>query len=115
MMRTVFDVLSCSMGTPPKPDAEFFWETYDRDGKYLKVEMTPKAFYKKYTGPYRPNECFSLINDPRNEYEKLYTVDRLGNVSGGMSVRCELIRQPNFLSEMARLFFFLLKHNAPLL
>ena len=108
-MRTVFDVLSCSMGTPPKPDAEFFWETYDRDGKYLKVEMTPKAFYKKYTGPYRPNECFSLINDPRNEYEKLYTVDRLGNVSGGMSVRCELIRQPNFLSEMARLFFFFVK------
>ena len=91
-MRTIFDVLSCSMGTPPKPDVPFFWETYDRDGKYLKVEMTPKAFYKKYTGPYRPSECFSLINDPRNDYEKLYTVERLGNVSGGLSVRCESTR-----------------------
>lgn len=28
----------------------------------------------------------SLINDPRNPYEALYTVQRLGNVSGGRPV-----------------------------
>jgi bleomycin hydrolase len=91
MMKTIFDVLSCSMGTPPKPDVDFTWETYDRDGKVLKIVTTPKAFYTKYTGPYRPSECFSLINDPRNEYEKLYTVNRLGNVSGGLPIRCESV------------------------
>ena len=29
----------------------------------------------------------SLINDPRNEYYKIYTVDRLGNVVGGQGIR----------------------------
>ena len=29
----------------------------------------------------------SLINDPRNEYDALFTVQRLGNVVGGLSVR----------------------------
>lgn len=29
-----------------------------------------------------------MINDPRNPYDTLYTVDRLGNVHGGLSVRC---------------------------
>lgn len=90
MMKVIFDVLSCTMGTPPKPDAEFVWETYDRDGKVLKIVATPKGFYQKYTGPYRPSECFSLINDPRNKYDQLYTVERLGNVKGGLSIRCEL-------------------------
>lgn len=36
-----------------------------------------------------PKDSFSLINDPRNEYEKLYTVDRLGNVWGERRVLCE--------------------------
>eukprot|EP01051_Picozoa_sp_SAG22_P006326 SAG22_NODE_408_length_10942_cov_6.157429_11_plen_124_part_00 len=29
----------------------------------------------------------SLINDPRNEYYKLYTVDKLNNMVGGLPVR----------------------------
>lgn len=33
-------------------------------------------------------DSFSLINDPRNEYGKLYTVDKLGNVWGGRPVLC---------------------------
>lgn len=34
-------------------------------------------------------ESFSLINDPRNAYNKLYTVDKLGNIWGGRPVLCE--------------------------
>lgn len=35
-------------------------------------------------------EAFSLTNDPRNEYEKFYTVDKLGNhVWNGIPIRCE--------------------------
>ena len=37
---------------------------------------------------FQPSESFSLINDPRNEYNKLYTVDSLGNVWGGRPVLC---------------------------
>jgi bleomycin hydrolase len=33
-------------------------------------------------------EAFSLINDPRNEYGKLYTVSKLGNVWNGIPIRC---------------------------
>lgn len=29
----------------------------------------------------------SLINDPRNEYFKLYTVEYLGNIQGGLPIR----------------------------
>jgi bleomycin hydrolase len=32
-------------------------------------------------------DTVSLINDPRNEYSRLYTVDRLGNVVGGSDIR----------------------------
>ena len=33
-------------------------------------------------------DSFSLINDPRNEYGKLYTVDKLGNLWGARPVLC---------------------------
>ncbi len=36
----------------------------------------------------QPAESFSLINDPRNSYKKLYTVNRLGNIWGGRPVLC---------------------------
>ena len=32
------------------------------------------------------HELFSLVNDPRNPYYRLLTVDRLGNVVGGRPV-----------------------------
>ena len=35
----------------------------------------------------RVMQLFSLVNDPRNEYNRLLTVDRLGNVVGGIPVR----------------------------
>lgn len=37
----------------------------------------------------QPSDSFSLINDPRNEYSKLYTVDKLGNIWGGRPVLCK--------------------------
>lgn len=60
------------------------------------AELSPDALFvlsfiapsfQKYTGPYLPSNSFSLINDPRNKYDTLYTVNRLGNVYGGRSVQ----------------------------
>lgn len=62
---------------------------YDKDNKFGSITATPLEFSKKYAGPYPFTESFSLINDPRNDYGKLYTVDRLGNVWGGRKVLCE--------------------------
>lgn len=46
---------------------------------------TPLEFYTKFTGA-EVEKWISLIDDPRNEKEKLYTVARLGNVVGGRPV-----------------------------
>lgn len=50
MMKVVYNVLVITLGTPPKPEERFEWEGYDRDGKYFKLEMTPKEFYKVGVG-----------------------------------------------------------------
>ncbi|KAG1734739.1 peptidase C1B bleomycin hydrolase [Suillus paluster] len=86
LMQEVYTVMSATLGVPPKPDATFTWEYYTEDGKYAKWEGTPQQFYKAFTTKFSPAESFSLINDPRNEYGKLYTVDKLGNIWGGRPV-----------------------------
>ena len=86
-----------AFGRPPKPEETFEWTYSDKDGKFHRLKTTPIEFYTS-TGFVADNH-FSLINDPRNEYNKLYTVDRLKNsnlyfppvlrvlVSEGMGVR----------------------------
>jgi bleomycin hydrolase len=86
-MKHVHHVMVTTLGTPPQPDSKFLFETYDKDGKYLKIEATPLEFSKKYAGQYPYVESFSLIHDPRNKTGELYGVDRLGNIWGGREVR----------------------------
>ncbi|KAG6378183.1 peptidase C1B, bleomycin hydrolase [Boletus reticuloceps] len=86
LMQEIYTVMSATLGVPPKPDVPFTWEYYNEDGKYCKWEGTPLEFYRAFTAKYPPAECFSLINDPRNAYNKLYTVDKLGNIWGGRPV-----------------------------
>ncbi|CDZ98249.1 peptidase c1b bleomycin hydrolase [Phaffia rhodozyma] len=85
-MQHVFDTMAIALGTPPKPDVTFTWEYNDKDGKYHSLKATPLEFADKFKGPYPYTESFSLIHDPRNDYSKLYTVDRLGNIWGGRKV-----------------------------
>jgi bleomycin hydrolase len=90
-LTEVYNTLAITLGTPPRPDESIKWEYYDRDEKYKSWEGTPVEFYHQF-GKRKgmdPGESFSLINDPRNAYEKLYTVDRLGNVWGGKGIRCK--------------------------
>lgn len=86
LMQEIYSVLTAALGVPPRPDAPFQWEYYDEKDKYGKWEGTPTEFYRAFSGNCPAAECFSLINDPRNEYGKLYTVDKLGNVWGGRPV-----------------------------
>ncbi|EIN11804.1 peptidase C1B bleomycin hydrolase [Punctularia strigosozonata HHB-11173 SS5] len=87
LMAEVYTIMSATLGVPPKPDAPFTWDYYDADGKPHTWTGTPLEFYKAFHAKsYAPSDCFSLINDPRNEYGKLYTVDKLGNVWGGRPV-----------------------------
>jgi bleomycin hydrolase len=88
-MKIVYAILSVCLGTPPKPSEDFVWEYYDRDGKFCSIpKTTPREFYQKYGGG-KAGDSFSIINDPRNAFETLYTVERLGNVLGKRPVQCE--------------------------
>jgi bleomycin hydrolase len=90
-MEEVFNTLSIALGSPPRPNEEVVWEYYDKENKYHKWTGTPREYYDQMCKRKNmdPKESFSLINDPRNKYEKLYTVERLGNVVGGRPVQCK--------------------------
>lgn len=87
LMREIYNIMTATLGVPPSPNRRFVWEYIDADDKPGRWEGTPKDFYEQFgTKPFAPGESFSLINDPRNEFSKLYTVDKLGNVWGGRPV-----------------------------
>ena len=88
-LREIYNMLTICLGVPPSPKDNFTWEYYDKDKKARSWTGTPIEFYKAFaeTPKNKHTEAFSLINDPRNEYDTLYTVDRLGNVWGGKPVR----------------------------
>jgi bleomycin hydrolase len=77
MMEEIYGAMVLAFGVPPKPDESFVWAYADKDGKFNRVKSTPVDFYKALD--FKAEDHFSLINDPRNEYGKLYTVDRLKN------------------------------------
>jgi bleomycin hydrolase len=77
MMEEIYGAMVIAFGSPPKPNESFEWTYTDKDDKYHRTKMTPRQMYK--TCDFKAMDHFSLINDPRNEYNKLYTVDRLKN------------------------------------
>ncbi|CAG8440573.1 6150_t:CDS:2 [Scutellospora calospora] len=84
MMEEIYRIISISLGEPPKV---FDWTFRDKDGKYREfLELTPKRFYKEFIN-YKATETISLVNDPRNPYLRLYTIEFLGNIQGGLPIR----------------------------
>jgi len=87
-MSEIYNILTVTLGEPPKPTDKFTWEYYNAKKEYKSWTGTALEFYKEFTNKKYPHvEAFSLINDPRNEYSKLYTVDKLGNVWNGKPIR----------------------------
>lgn len=93
MMQEVHCVLTLMLGPPPKPEEKFTWEYYDANDKYHKVVESPLELAKELSTPSlvkslgaNVTELFSLVNDPRNKYNQLMTVERLGNVVGGRPI-----------------------------
>ncbi|QBM90993.1 bleomycin hydrolase [Metschnikowia aff. pulcherrima] len=109
MNKEVYNIIALSLGSPPKPDDLFRWEFLDKDGKYVQYETSPRDFYKTHT-KYDVSKRFSLINDPRNEFEKLYTVDRLNNVAGGKPIEYVNLK----LSAIKKTAIAMLKNNEPI-
>jgi len=92
LMKEIYTIMTATLGVPPSTDKKFVFEYLDKDDKFGKWEGTPLEFAKEFaTKPYPVSDSFSLINDPRNEYSKLYTVDKLGNIWGARPVLCRPI------------------------
>ncbi|CAI6326927.1 unnamed protein product [Periconia digitata] len=94
MLREIHLILTLMLGPPPSPDKPFVWEFHDRDGNFKSVKTRPTAFAKELSdnrtmralGGTDVHRLFSLVNDPRNPYNRLLSVKRLGNVYEGRPV-----------------------------
>ncbi len=90
-LEEIYNTLSIALGSPPRPDETLKWDYYGRDEKFHSWRGSPREFYEQFgrRKGMDPKDSFSLVNDPRNEFAKVYTVKRLGNVWGGRIVKCE--------------------------
>lgn len=80
-----YRMLVIHLGEPPKT---FTWQFRNSKNKFQQfANLTPQAFAKLV--PYDVNDKVCLINAPTKDkpYNKLYTVDYLGNVVEGYPVR----------------------------
>jgi bleomycin hydrolase len=86
MMEVFYRMLAIHLGDPPET---FFWEWRDKDEAFHRHgTITPQAFFDTYVGV-DLDDMACLINAPTDDkpFEKLYTVQYLGNVVGGQIVR----------------------------
>ena len=86
MLEQIYKMLTMHIGIPP---TSFNWQTYDKKKNFISFEnLTPKSFFDDHVG-LNLDEYVCLINCPMEdkEYRKVYTVEALGNVVEGNSVR----------------------------
>lgn len=84
-IKEIHRLLVLYLGAPPSPNSEFKWQFSDKDKKYGSLVTTPMKFYNEVVET-DLTKCVSLVNDPRNPYNKALQVDRLGNVVGAKPV-----------------------------
>ncbi|EGD80166.1 bleomycin hydrolase [Salpingoeca rosetta] len=95
-LAMVYRVLAIHLGTPP---TTFDWCYTDTDKKFHRISnLTPLQFYREYV-PFKVEDYQSLIHDPRNAVERVYTVKYLGNVLGGDR---ELVKHINVPIDLIR-------------
>jgi bleomycin hydrolase len=92
-LNTLYRILCIHLGVPP---SKFTWKVRNKDDEFIRVDdISPKDFYEKYVRKhFDVSQYFSIVHDPRNDYWKLYTVDRLNNVAGGARSKVLYINVP---------------------
>jgi bleomycin hydrolase len=86
MLAEDYRILAYTLGNPP---TKFDFEYRDDDKNYhIDRELTPQTFFKKYVG-WNLDDYQSIINAPTADkpYNKVFSVEYLGNVVGGRQVR----------------------------
>lgn len=85
-IKEVHRLLTMFLGSPPGPTDPIVWQYVDKDKNYHSLETTPLGFYNDVI-QYDTSKTVSLLNDPRNTFDSVIEVDRLGNVIGKPYVR----------------------------
>ncbi|MCC6443812.1 MAG: C1 family peptidase [Armatimonadetes bacterium] len=86
MLEEVYRMLAIHLGEPP---TSFLWQWRDKDKVFHRDGIiTPQEFLAKYV-PVDLDAMVCLIHCPQAsvDFNKLYTIDYLGNVVGGQIVR----------------------------
>lgn len=86
ILEQVHRVLCIHLGTPP---TRFIWQYRDKDRNFVRGgELTPTQFAEQVL-TVDVDDYVCLVNDPRpnSGYNRMLTVDHLGNVVGGRPVR----------------------------
>ncbi|GAB7356503.1 hypothetical protein MBLNU459_g7256t1 [Dothideomycetes sp. NU459] len=94
MMQEIVRILTLTLGPPPSAFSKFNWEYYNKKNELKTVSISPLDFAASLHDTHALRVCggtdvtalFSLVNDPRNEYNRHLTVDHLGNVWGGRPI-----------------------------
>ena len=83
-MEEFYRLLCINLGVPPE---SIYWEWRDKNGLFHRWgNMTPVQFYHEYIG-IDLDDFVSLINAPNKAFNKLYTVEYVGNMVGGQDIR----------------------------
>ena len=82
ILQKTYEILIRFFGEPP---TEIIWN-YKKDKNVEIFNGTPLSFMKEFCN-IDLDQYVSLTHDPRNEYNKLYGVEHLGNVENGDTVK----------------------------
>ncbi|CAF3395327.1 unnamed protein product [Rotaria sp. Silwood1] len=84
MMKELHRIITTCLGSPPE---QITFEYYDSSKQYQKIgPISPIEFYRQIVKPvFNVDNKVCLVHDPRvsHPYERLYTVEYLGNIVGG--------------------------------
>lgn len=104
-LKEIHSLVTLLLGPPPNPDKQFVWQYKDSNGAARELRHTPLEFgqqavrsqtriLSRSSPPVSPGRLFSLVNDPRNEFNRLLTVDKLGNVLEGQPLTYVNVEMP---------------------
>ena len=86
MLQQIYKMLTIHLGNPPNT---FDWQIRDKKKNFIKFEnLNPKLFYNDHVG-LKLDEYVCLIHCPMSdkEYNKVYSVNFLGNVVEGNPIK----------------------------